>query len=276
MRRQLDPRVLQPLQTTGQRRAWALLLAVTLVFVTVPFVLALSKIEEPLVVQTVLTTTTPAATTTTATTTTTAPPPTTTTTVASTTLPPTTVTTATTTATTTTATTATTTVPLTTTATTSTTIVTTTPAPPSCKSCTDAATASICSNEYAACTDNFDNCRLQCANPFLFDQPLQSFCYNGIIPEWPPLQTCLCTNLCESLCPTDCNFTVTTVSNPTVAPSVCNACYETNTDAGAPCEAERAACDADSSCNILCAGYYTSQLPVYPACASGDIAAWPP
>ena len=47
MRRQLDPLLLQPMQAAAYRRAWMLLLSAILIAVTAPFILALSKIEEP-------------------------------------------------------------------------------------------------------------------------------------------------------------------------------------------------------------------------------------
>lgn len=269
----------EPLRT-GERRAWFLLAAMVLGFVLVPFVLAMSKIEEPLVLKTVApepttpTTTTPPPTTThtTHTTSTTTGTTTTTTTPATTTA----ATTATTTTTTTTTVGTTTTTGTTASTTHTTTTSTTTPAPPTCQSCSYAAFTGACAVEYSACTANFVNCRLQCSNPFLFDQAIPSTCYNGIIPEWPALQTCLCNGQCEALCPTDCNFTAPTTATPTLSPAACTACYNTNTGPGGACEAERIACDGNPSCSILCAGYYADQLPVYPACASGNITEWTP
>lgn len=261
-----------PAQWHRRRRSYAsvgLILPIVLVglFVLVPFIYLMAAGGRGAHVQTTTTATTTALPVTTTTSTTIIPTTATMTTtglVTTTTIP----------STTTTATTATTTA-TTTTATTTTVPITTTPAFTSCAQCTDNATlpqGSACASQYATCLNNDYNCPVLCHGTFKLNGVVPTTCTNGFIPEWPPLQTCLCQAMgagCDQLCSVNCGITTTSgPQTPTPAPAVCTGCFDTQTGPSGPCFAQYTACTSNPSspCALLCAPYYRINVPVFPSC----------
>lgn len=76
----------------------------------------------------------------------------------------------------------------------------------------------MCNTEYMACMGS-GLCNVLCLLPFIDNNPIDAGCNSGGIPEWPPLENCLCAN-CTLEC-TECPGTTTlapTTLPPTTTP----------------------------------------------------------
>lgn len=147
---------------------------------------------------------------------------------------------------------------------------TTTPLP-SCQTCSQSIQNTICSVQLAACNANTYNCPVLCYGTFMLDGAIPATCFNGAIPQWPDLSSCICGNGCFASCAVNCDTTLpTTTPGPTPPPVVCQNCFNAATGVGGACRTEYLACISNptSNCALLCAPYYGSNLPIPSACTN--------
>ena len=152
---------------------------------------------------------------------------------------------------------------------------------PTCQTCSETLAMTTCSTERSSCLDNRYNCDVLCYGTFLLNGAVPETCTNGLIPQWGPLQQCLCDSLptnCSSLCTANCPNPITTTSvEPTNPPSACSTCvYNATQSGGASCAMEYANCVTNnplSSCALVCYPFYSNNVPVTQGCS--DVALVP-